>query len=461
MPKWDFLANLLRDELVQLEQEGYELGNLREQVKKVADDEAQLLELYRQTETLPMRKDFPYVEPSDLDTIRRERPAGPRRLPAALTATQWQDKFYGAWLGRCAGCALGKPLETGQFVEGHGGRPGWKNVHLWFEGADAYPIQNYVPGKSRASDTYNLAVNPGSRDCLQENIRFMVSDDDIRYTVLGLILLEEKGAQFDTWEVGHLWHRRLTYGQVYTAENRAYLNFANLNFRLGWQKPEDWREQIAWVSRYKNPYREWIGAQIRADPWGYAAAGNPELAAEFAWQDASLSHVKNGIYGEMFIAAMISAAFVEPSIERIIEIGLSEIPARSRLAEDIRTAVTITRSSKTELDLVEKLWNAFRHYHPIHTNNNAALVTAALLWADGDFEKAIATAVLGGLDTDCNGATVGSIMGAHLGAAFLPEKWIAPLHDTLYAEIPDFHPIAISECARRMYEVHQKIVNKG
>jgi ADP-ribosylglycohydrolase len=76
---------------------------------------------------------------------------------------------------------------------------------------------------------------------------------------------------------------------------------------------------------------------------------------------------------------------------------------------------------------------------------------------EDDFTRAIATSVLGGWDTDCNGATVGSIMGAKLGAKALPEHWVKPLNDTLYAEIPDFHPIKISECARRSHQVWKKL----
>ncbi|BFH34211.1 hypothetical protein J6TS7_32860 [Paenibacillus dendritiformis] len=109
------------------------------------------------------------------------------------------------------------------------------------------------------------------------------------------------------------------------------------------------------------------------------------------------------------------------------------------------------------MDLVERIWDAFKHYHPVHTINNAALCAAALVFARGDYELAITTAVLGGWDTDCNGATVGSIMGAMLGAKRLPERWTARLNNTLYAEVSGFHPIAISECARRSYEVFREI----
>jgi len=68
--------------------------------------------------------------------------------------------------------------------------------------------------------------------------------------------------------------------------------------------------------------------------------------------------------------------------------------------------------------------------------------------------------VLCGWDTDCNGATVGSIAGALCGAKSLPKKWTVPLRDTLYSEVVDFHPIKISECARRSFNVFKKIREK-
>jgi ADP-ribosylglycohydrolase len=291
----------------------------------------------------------------------------------------------------------------------------------------------------------------------RERIAFMETDDDIRYTVLGLIMLEEKGLDWDTWDIGKLWHSRLAYSQVCTAETQAYLNFAQVTSHMKPDRPDNWKEKLEWVRNHLNPYREWIGAQIRADGFAYGAAGQPELAAELAWRDASFSHIKNGIYGEMFVAAMISAAFVEKDPQKLVEIGLSEIPATSRLAADIHKAVEIASVAKDQLSLVDQIWEAFKHYHPVHTNNNAALVAAALIFGDGDFEKAVTTSVLGGWDTDCNGATVGSIMGAALGADALPSSWTAPLNDTLYADLIGFDPIAISACADRSYNVFRKL----
>ncbi|KRE34261.1 ADP-ribosylglycohydrolase family protein [Paenibacillus sp. Soil724D2] len=457
MAGWERLKDIVHLEIIQRGEEGCDVSGFHDKWATAGEDETKLMAVYHQLMELEISGNFPYREPSDLPSILAMRPEGPRKLTADKSETEWLNQFQGAWLGRSIGCALGKPFENRQFMDGSGGRAGWKNIELWFKGADAWPIRGYTPGSSRASAQYDLKVNEWCQKSWKEHIQFMESDDDIRYTVLGLILLEEKGLDFDSWDIGKLWHKYLSYQQVCTAETQSYLNFAQVTSHMQGEKTEDWAQKSEWVRTWLNPYREWIGAQIRADGFAYGAAGNPELAAELAWRDASFSHVKNGIYGEMFVAAMIAAAFNETDNGRIVEIGLSEIPRDSRLAHDIRQAVEIARSAVDQLDLVDRIWEAFKHYHCVHTNNNAALVAASLIFAKDDFELAITTAVLGGWDTDCNGATVGSIMGAKLGADKLPAYWAEPLHDTLYAEVTGFHPIVISDCAKRSYEVFKKI----
>lgn len=457
MTKWIGLRELVRQEIQQRREEGCHVTGFMERLEGADMDEAQIMGIYRELMALEISPDFKYIEPSDLEAIRTERPEGPRIVSSDWDDEVWQNKFYGAWLGRAAGCALGKPLEAPSFMQGSAGRPGWHNIKLWFEGAEQWPIRHYTPSKSTAEAQYDIEISPWSLASCRDHIRFMETDDDIRYTVLGLLILEERGLEFNSWDVGKMWHRRLSFGQVFTAETQAYMNFARVTSHISGNQPDDWEKHIHWVRSYLNPFREWIGAQIRVDGYAYGAAGQPQLAAELAWRDASFSHVKNGIYGAMFCSAMIAAAFVESDVKRIVEIGLSEIPQRSRLAEDITLAVRIAEETPDQLELVEKIWDAFNHYHCVHTNNNAALCAAALIHSGGDFEKGITTAVLGGWDTDCNGATVGSILGASLGASALPEAWIKPLNDTLYADISGFHPIAISECAQRSYHVFRRL----
>jgi hypothetical protein len=463
MAGWFPLPELLNYELIEAREEGRETTGLDEQVQTAiaSGNEAQINKVYDLLMAAPFRPDYPFDERSDLEAIRARSPKTQTHLQDSNSPADWKDKFFGAWLGRCCGCALGKPLEMQPFTTGRDGKPGWQFIHDWFNAAKSFPIRGYTPGSSPFGENISLAVlrDPKSH---RENIQFMETDDDIRYTVMGLLLLEQKGRDWNTWDVGKHWHNSLTYGQVCTAETQAYLNFAQVTCNTEgkyFPRPADWQSRLEWVRTHRNPFREWIGAQIRADGFAYGAAGDPTLAAEFAWRDASFSHVRNGIYGEMFIAAMIAAAFVESDNNKLIEIGLGVIPGNCRLANDVKKAVEIASSCTKQLELVERIWDAFSHYDPFHTNNNAALVAAALLYSGDNFEKGVTTAVLGGWDTDCNGATIGSILGAKLGAANIPVYWKLPLNDMLYAEIPGFHPIHISECALRSEAVWQNLKN--
>ncbi len=57
--------------------------------------------------------------------------------------------------------------------------------------------------------------------------------------------------------------------------------------------------------------------------------------------------------------------------------------------------------------------------------------------------------MIAGFDTDCNGATVGSILGLMLGESALPKKWIDPLQDRLRCGLSGMDTVSISELARR------------
>jgi ADP-ribosylglycohydrolase len=469
MPGWNQLTELIKVELnEQAREEGKDPDAIEALRLEAQGDDSALESVLARLIALPVSPDFPYQEPDDLAEIRAARPG---RRPVSLPALEsdeavLSDRIYGAWLGRCVGCALGKPFEGdglgGNGTEGKmsGGidssRPlqAWERVKqkLVSYSPDEWPIRDYCPS------TLYADVNwcPGSR---RGKIAFMESDDDIRYSVLGLELLREKGMGFSTWDVALGWMKYLPYRAVCTAETQAYRNLIS---RYEFHAGSDWGRCVPdvdwnWVATHSNPYREWIGAQIRVDAYGYAAAGRPELAAELAWRDARLSHTKNGIYGAMFCAAMIAAAFVTDDVHSIVESGLAEIPENCRLAEAVRRTLAIAGSYGDDPEKFEEVFRdlhvLFGCYSSVHTIPNAVLCAAALILSGGDFHKGVTLAVMGGWDTDCNGATVGSLVGAITGAARAPRFWTERLNDTLRSEIVEYHPIAISECARRTLDL--------
>jgi len=429
--------DLISREIIQRREEGCDVTEVERIFKDLLEEnppdrEEKLAGLWDELDGLSPRHDFPYYEPSKLEEIRSARPEGPRSIGCGLSDEGLYDKIYGAWLGRCAGCLLGKPVE------------GWPRgrIERYLELAGAYPLDNYFPLITPVPDGYTLHRSHG--EAMLGSIRYMPRDDDIDYTIIGLHVLEDHGISFTTADVAGEWLTHLPYRMTYTAERVAYRNLVN-----GISPPE--------TASYRNPYREWIGAQIRADIWGYVTPGMPELGAEYAHRDASLSHVKNGIYGEMFVSAMLSAAFTTDDVREIIGIGLSEIPEGSRLAEAIKDVLDWREEHGDWRGAWDEVMEKYGGYHPVHTINNAALVLLGLLYGDGDFGRTIAISVMAGHDTDCNGATAGSVMGAILGAEALPEKWIAPMNDGVKSAVTGFTDMRISDLAKRTYTLTKKV----
>ena len=178
---------------------------------------------------------------------------------------------------------------------------------------------------------------------------------------------------------------------------------------------------------HANPFMEWIGADIRSDPWGYLAPGNPELAAEMAYRDAYLSHRRQGIYGAMFFAAAISAAFaVDDSLEAL-RIGLTEIPAECLLAQHVRWALAEAPHISTYQQARQAVDERFPGMSGAHTINNACLTIFGLTIGKTDFTRVIGETVAMGLDNDCTAATAGSICGAILGKDWHPPALVPKL----------------------------------
>ncbi|MFG2889618.1 ADP-ribosylglycohydrolase family protein [Streptomyces sp. NPDC048248] len=392
----------------------------------------------------------PY-HPSDRGEIARaprtaDRTGLPARPHAADGATEAEtaprppgdptvQRLEAGWLGRAAGCLLGKPVEK---LPLHGLRAlarstgNWP-LASWFTEAGLDPtVAARYPWNRRSRAT-----------SLAENIDGMPEDDDLNYPLLGLLLLERHGHGFTTADVARLWLDELPAGRTFTAERVAYRNLLD-----GIEPPH--------TARHRNPFREWIGAQIRADVFGWTHPGDPVTAAALAWRDATLSHTANGVYAAMFTAAAVAeAAGGNARVDDALRAGLGVIPARCRLAQAVRFAIAAAHAEPTGTpagfaDVVDRLHTTYGQHHWVHAVPNAALLAAALTHADGDFEGSICRAVSGGWDTDSNGATAGSIAGLLAGSpAALPARWTAPLRNRLATGVGGLDGIGFDTLAAR------------
>lgn len=376
-------------------------------------------------DAVPDRAQLLRDEPDDLDALLALAPAPPP-LPAVGDALD--DRIHGAWLGRAAGCLLGKPVEMIP-------RAGIRAIA---ESTDNWPIRSYFTAVGldpAIAARYPWA--PGSRSTsLVENIAGMPEDDDMDFPLIALDLVERFGTGITTTDVARSWLRGLPGGRVFTAERIVYRNL------LDGYEPEV-------AGRVRNPFRDWIGAQIRTDVYGWVSPGDPRRAVGMAWQDAALSHGRSGLYGALFVAAAGAAALVADRVDVVIEAGLSAVPEGSRFAAAVRHGAALGRGDLSLDEALDALHARYGYLHWIHTLNNSALLAFALTRGGGDLTATIAAAVAGGWDTDSVGATAGALVGALVGARALPPAWIEPLQNRLSSSVPGFDGIGFDDLARR------------
>lgn len=424
---------LALNEIAQAASSGRDVTGLAERLATLGpDDHDALLGLYRDACSAPLRPGAGSFEESGWDAILAALPVA-SRSPGVVT--DLPDRLRGAWTGRVIGNMIGKPVEKG-----------WDRRRLcsYLDAAGAYPLRDYVPLADEA-DAASLGFQ-SFRGLTRGRVNGGVRDDDVDYTVLGLMLLEQHGARLTTADVALEWLRRFPVYQLYTAERAAYTNLVR-------------EVPLERVGSHHNPYREWIGALIRADVYGYACPCDPRRAATLAYRDAVLSHRGNGIYGAMFAAGLIASAFSAGNAQESIQLALQQVPADSRLHREVGLVVSQYESGLTWDECLDDLDRRHARLNWVHVLNNTGALVAALLWGEGDFAATVGLAVQAGLDTDSVAATAGSWAGAHRGFAALPAQLVEPLHDVTETAVFGASHVRLTELARRTLAVVEAVAS--
>ncbi len=373
-------------------------------------------------------------EPNDLSDIIKLRPVGPRKLWKSIDPIDYADKLEGAFLARMAGCTLGAIVEFWSVDQ----------MEKWAK----YTSQVFPPIDYWEKTRFPNDIRYGKTDYIsytRESIDKVPVDDDITYTLLGLYIVEASGINFTTEDVGEVWLKYLPY--ACTAEEVALKNLkANIH-------PLE-------TADIHNPYCQWIGADIRSDPFAYMAPAYPEKAANMAYHDAYLSHRRNGIYGEMFFAATQAAAFAVDHPVEALKIGLTEIPAECNLAKDVRWALECGVEIKDYKQARAAVDEHFKGMSEVHTNNNACLTIFGLMIGGTDVTKVISETVAMGLDNDCTAATAGSIVGAIVGKKGVPEHWYKNFNNTVDSYLIDVGEMKIDDVLTRFAAQAKKVYSE-
>ncbi len=440
---WIHYSEALDVEMRQAYDEGRELPeDIEERVAIILemDDfmekELAAIRLMQDIQKMPYRKDYPYVEPTDYEEIMKECKGMLPELPK-WDKEECYNKIYGAILGRAAGCMLGQPVE------------GWKSERIQGLMRDTgnYPAKNFLRSdidlalreKYQISDDGYTHQRPGinwlnNTDCAPE-------DDDLDFTFLGLRLLEEVGFEFDSEDCAMNWLYNFPLYHTAVSERIGYRNIVN-------------KIPASKSGRFANPHRETLGGQIRVDSYGYVCPGNPQKAAEMAWKDATMTNAKNGVYGAMYVAAMLAVSAVVDEPREIVEYALTQVPARSRLYEGVKQVIAMYDAGNALEEVQTFIHSRFDEndsYNWVHAVCNTMNVVSALLYSQKDLGRGIGNAVQNGYDTDCDGATVGSVIGMITGALKLPFSWKQGVNNAVYTCVAGFDDkVKLDDFARRM-----------
>jgi len=389
--------------------------------EKMAEIKTLLAGKLAELRALPEDADLRAAEPDDLDAIRALRPAGERRYWTELPEATYRDRLEGAWLGRCAGNVLGSIVElwTPDKMEGWAAYLG-----------DAFPPTDYW---SEAERPFEFKYETSRRDAFTPaKMDGVPTDDDLIYTQVGMLILEDYGIDFTLDDVGAAWIK-------YLPVSPASPVLPNLQAGVP-------AREAAVVD---NPTQFWIIGDIQSDPWGYAAPGYPEKAAEFSWRNATICSRRNGIYGAMYFSAVISAAFALGDPIKALEAGLAEIPADCVLAREVRWALEAADGIKDYRAARAAADERYAGMHPVHTINNVALTIWGLRIGGEDFTKVIGQTVAMGLDNDCTAASAGSIFGAAYGLDAIPDHWTRNFNNKAHSFIIGQPEFAIDDMVDR------------
>lgn len=430
-------------EIRQCRDEGRDIAPLMEAAEQIlnmdegVEKEKAAKRMMLQLEKSPIRADYPYVEPETLEEIHAVLPETASRCYAVAEEEKQREKLTGAWTGRACGCLLGIPVES------------WyrQRIHDYLTESGQYPLKGYISSQTRPEIRKKFGVEDRDIDtpydrqmkCWINNMDELPVDDDMNYTVLSLRVLESCGRDFTAEDVAEAWLYAVPALHTCTAERVAYRNLMHCIL-----PPES--------GKYLNPYREWIGAQIRVDFYGYINPGNPAAAAAMAYRDAIVAQTKNGVYAAMYIAALIALLGSDCGYEEAAEEALNQIPPESRLSEAVRMLLREYRSGvslQVMIDQIHQKYNEKDAFDWCLAIPNVLVILAVLLHCKSDYSEAICQATLAGFDTDCNAATVGSMIGYREGIACIEEKWTAPIRQVFHSSVYRYEQATIPELVAR------------
>jgi hypothetical protein len=176
-----------------------------------------------------------------------------------------------------------------------------------------------------------------------------------------------------------------------------------------------------------------IGPQFSAEIYGLLAPGQPNLAAQLAREHGHINGYAEGVDGAVFVAGMVSLAFVESDPRVIVREAAKLIHPDSPYRKCIDEIIAMADSGKSFEEIERAVIERWAVEYP-GTNNsvpNGGIIALCLWFGEGDFLKTVnhACRVSDYTDADCNAASAAAVLAVIHGLKAIPQDLVAQLND--------------------------------
>ena len=334
---------------------------------------------------------------------------GLRAKERAISHEQLMDKLSGFWIGQLLGNYIGFPFENNYVEE---------------------PIPVLVDRVYTADYDGDPALKINTKDrrghipVLASALRGAFSDDDTDIEFVTLHAVEKYGLDINYAEITQMWKTHIN--DFIWVANREARNLMD----QGLVAPDTGRKQ-------NNRHWFQIDPQLVNEIWSAFYPGMTQHAARRALWGARITNDDWGTHPTIAYGAMISAAFFEKDVRKLVDIGIEAMPNEGPFAEGIRDVVKWHAQHRDWRETRDEIHDKYYAYKKGDYEAPVSVVSSlangltgimAVLYGEGDYLKTVGIATSAGYDCDNQAATTGGLIGVLAGLSGIGD---AALEQTL------------------------------
>jgi ADP-ribosylglycohydrolase len=357
----------------------------------------------------------------------------------AISEEELKDKISAFWLGQLVGNFYGLPFEN-NYVD------------------DPVPflVDRIYTHKDDASLDINRYDWRGYIPIFMDAVEGAFADDDTDIEFITLMAVEKYGLDITYPEITEMWKKHIN-RRIWVANKTA-----RLLMDKGLVAPETGRKE-----NNNNWFQ--IDPQLVNEIWSAFYPGMTKKAGERALWGARITNDDWGTHPTIAYAVMISAAFFEKDVNKLVQLAIDAVPNEGPFAEGIRDVVKWHRENEDWLDTRKLIHEKYYKYKKdgyeapvsvVSSLNNGLCGIMAILYGGGDFMKTVGIAVSAGYDCDNQAATCAGLMGVLNGTECLPADMVEEFRDQYVCFTRDEVPIAtpISNIVERITDIAKQAI---